>query len=180
MGGEGQERRCLGCAITQLTPSAVPRCPVFPQGCSDKSCQDEDPCSSGLRVCVHNSGMINPGPGGLGCADQRPSDKMTSLGTQGEQGIVCSKQAHAVSPGLQGDLGLLVTGIRDPRHEAEMFFLHFYPLYLSHFLGETNLHAVTELGPIETKLTLPGDAWIWFEPAPAPRLLGRPLWPLSL
>lgn len=79
-----------------------------------------------------------------------------------------------MSPGLQGDLGLLMTGIRDPRHEAEMFFLHFYPLYLSPLLGETNLPAVTELGPIETKLTLLGDAWIWFEPAPAPRLLGRP------
>lgn len=45
------------------------------------------------RSVYRTLGMIHPGPGGEGeGVDQRSSDKMTSLGTQGEKGSVCSKQ----------------------------------------------------------------------------------------
>lgn len=45
------------------------------------------------RSVYRTLGMIHPWPGGEGeGVDQRSSDKMTSLGTQGEKGSVCSKQ----------------------------------------------------------------------------------------
>lgn len=117
--------------------------------------------------------MTNPGPGRRGCADQRPSDKMTHAGTQGEQGIACSeqrcsKQTRIASPGLRGDLGLLSGRINNPGSEVGMFFLNFYPLYLFPLLMRDKPALCHQTGSQRNQTNPLGDFWICFEPAPVP------------